>query len=222
MSFAARAVSQRFAPLIISFVLAGCAFSVRASDPQGSGAQGASPGAIAPAALPGSRQAQDDGGAAGAAALPPALSPASNEARVPVAPLPPAADVPVAAPAPALLPPVTTTGAAPAAPEAPQGLGIGTPSGGAPFAAGGRLVLETGLYSCDLKRRVIVRRIAEDGQSLILNWLGKDHDFTAVQARTGALRFENAAEGLVWLVIIGKSMLLDGRKGQQLANECKL
>ena len=44
----------------------------------------------------------------------------------------------------------------------------------------------------------------------------------AVQARTGALRFENPDTGHVWLVIVGKSMLLDARAGRTLANECRL
>ncbi|MFO1195739.1 MAG: hypothetical protein U1E86_02045 [Burkholderiaceae bacterium] len=81
---------------------------------------------------------------------------------------------------------------------------------------------EPGLYRCELNRRVTLRRVAADGRSVVLNWLGKDHTLDAVQARTGALRFENPSSGLMWLVIVGKSMLLDTRRGQQLANECKL
>jgi hypothetical protein len=67
----------------------------------------------------------------------------------------------------------------------------------------------------------MIRTVAADGKSLVLAWGGRDHAFSAVEARTGALRFENVAEGMVWLVIIGKAMLLDTRKGQQLANECR-
>ena len=95
-------------------------------------------------------------------------------------------------------------------------------SPGPPFSAGGSLNLEPGLYRCELNRRVVLRRIAPDGQSLVINWLGKDATLQAVQARTGALRFENTPAGLVWLVIVGKSMLLDSRQGRTLANECRL
>ncbi len=84
------------------------------------------------------------------------------------------------------------------------------------------MVLETGLYRCELNRRVVIRRIASDGRLLVLNWGGKDFNMIPVPARTGALRFEDAAGGLAWIVIIGKSLLLDTRKGQLLANECKL
>ena len=83
------------------------------------------------------------------------------------------------------------------------------------------MALNAGLYKCELNRNVTVRTIAADGRSLVLGWSGRDHAFKAVEARTGALRFENADEGMVWLVIVGKAMLLDTRKGKQLANECK-
>ena len=69
---------------------------------------------------------------------------------------------------------------------------------------------------------MVLRRIAPDGQSLVINWLGKDATLQAVQARTGALRFESPPAGLVWRVIVGKSMLLDSRQGRTLANECRL
>jgi hypothetical protein len=81
---------------------------------------------------------------------------------------------------------------------------------------------EPGLYRCELDRKVTVRRIAPDRQSLVLNWQGQDHPMRAVNARTGALRYESPQSGLTWLVIAGKSMLLDSRGGRQLANECKL
>jgi hypothetical protein len=105
------------------------------------------------------------------------------------------------------------------------GLGIGAStsgSGGPPLDVGGVLTLEPGLYRCELNRRVTVRRVGSDGQSVVVNWNGKDHTLNAVQARTGALRYEDTQAGLMWLVIVGKSMLLDMRAGKQLANECKL
>lgn len=81
---------------------------------------------------------------------------------------------------------------------------------------------EPGLYRCELDRKVTIRRLAPDRRSLVLNWQGQDHPMQAVTARTGALRYESPQHGLTWLVIDGKSMLLDSRRGRQLANECKL
>ena len=138
-----------------------------------------------------------------------------------------AAVAPVAATASAppatSLPPAVASGGNASAPEAPQGLGIGTPSSvelvGVPPR---RMVLETGLYRCELNRQVLIRTIAPDRSSMVINWLGKDLTLTAVDALSGALRYEDARAGLTWLVIVGKAMLLDSRMGQQLANECRL
>jgi membrane-bound inhibitor of C-type lysozyme len=82
--------------------------------------------------------------------------------------------------------------------------------------------VETGLYRCEFGARVTVKRIAPDRSSLVLNWKGKDLTMRAVASQSGALRFEEAASGLVWMAIIGKSQLLDSKKGQRLANECNL
>ena len=149
-------------------------------------------------------------------------------------PLPPPRDVtpaPAAAQPPVEQPPVAPTAAeltVPAAPPVLRGEEVqstaqpeAAPSG-PPFDAGGSLSMEPGLYRCELNRRVVLRRIAPDGQSMVINWLGKDATLHAVRARTGALRFENVQVGLVWIVIVGKSMLLDSRAGRTLANECKL
>jgi hypothetical protein len=123
-----------------------------------------------------------------------------------------------------VLPPAVAAGSSPAAPEQPQGLGIGAAGASARelAAAAGRMVLQAGTYHCELNRNVEIRQVSPDGRSMVISWLGKNHSLEAVDARSGALRFENTAAGLVWLVIVGKSMLLDSHKGQQLANECTL
>jgi hypothetical protein len=121
-----------------------------------------------------------------------------------------------------VLPPVAGAGSNSAAPQEPQGLGIGSASASDMAAAAGSMALALGTYNCELNRQVVVREIAPDGKSMVISWLGKDHSLAAVNARSGALRYEDTAAGLTWLVIVGKSMLLDTRKGQQLANECRL
>jgi len=121
-----------------------------------------------------------------------------------------------------VLPPAAGAGSNPAAPQEPQGLGIGSASASDMATAAGSMALALGTYNCELNRQVVVSEIAPDGKSMVINWLGKDHSLAAVDARSGALRYEDTAAGLTWLVIVGKSMLLDTRKGQQLANECRL
>jgi hypothetical protein len=79
-----------------------------------------------------------------------------------------------------------------------------------------------GVYRCELNRSVYVREVSPDMQQAVVNWNKRDYTLRAVNARSGALRYEDAASGLVWLMILDKSMLLDTRQGKQLANECKV
>lgn len=79
----------------------------------------------------------------------------------------------------------------------------------------------TGVYRCELDRSVNVRQVSPDMQSAVLQFNKKEYRMKAVHARSGALRYEDSASGLVWLVIVGKSMLLDTKNGRQLANECR-
>lgn len=103
-----------------------------------------------------------------------------------------------------------------------------------PFAAGAHsadkdgltfnpagLPFSAGTYRCELNRKVDVRHVANDLQSAVLHWDRRDYTMRAVNTASGALRYEDAASGLVWIVIVGKSMLLDTKLGRQLANECK-
>jgi hypothetical protein len=157
---------------------------------------------------------------AGCASRPPAPVPVAPAPQSAPQDAPAAARAPQAAPAPS--PPQATTQPAPPSAAVPLA-GPGDPPAVAtaePQAV--TLPLEAGLYRCELGRRVIVRRVAPDRQSMVINWRGQDTQLNAVLARTGALRFENPQTGYVWLVIVGKSMLLDARAGRTLANECRL
>ena len=78
-----------------------------------------------------------------------------------------------------------------------------------------------GVYRCELNRSVDVRQVSADMQSAVLNFDKKEYRLKAVHARSGALRYEDDKAGIVWLIIAGKSMLLDTKHGKQLANECR-
>ncbi len=110
--------------------------------------------------------------------------------------------------------PAATTATAPATAPAPV-----APAGVPTNAAG--IAMPAGHYKCELNRSVHVRQVAPDLQSAVVQWDKKDYAMKAVEARSGALRFEDAVSGLVWIVIHGKSMLLDTKLGRQLANECR-
>lgn len=79
-----------------------------------------------------------------------------------------------------------------------------------------------GVYNCDLNRKVDVREVSADMRTAVVRWATKEYRLRAVEARSGALRYEDEASGLVWIVIVGKSMLLDTRQGKQLANDCTI
>ncbi len=75
-------------------------------------------------------------------------------------------------------------------------------------------------FHCELGRKLTVYNSTANHQQIGLRWKNKLHRLDRVETKTGADRFENSKDGLVWIVIPSKSMLLDSRKGQQLANEC--
>ena len=75
--------------------------------------------------------------------------------------------------------------------------------------------------TCELGSKVTLYRNAADTDHMALRWNQRVHQMTRVSTSTGADRFENAKYGLVWIGIPAKGMLLDAKRGQQLANECK-
>lgn len=80
--------------------------------------------------------------------------------------------------------------------------------------------LLTGDFYCELGNRVALAT-ASSGEAK-LTWKGRSYSMTTVSTSTGAVRLEDKASGLVWIQIPAKSMLLNSKLGQQLANECKL
>jgi hypothetical protein len=79
----------------------------------------------------------------------------------------------------------------------------------------------TANYDCELGNKLSIYRNAEDNNHIALRWKKQLLRLTRVQTTTGANRFENRKNGWVWIDIPTKGMLLDAKKGQQLANECK-
>jgi hypothetical protein len=75
-------------------------------------------------------------------------------------------------------------------------------------------------FNCELGNKISVYESGDD-KRIGLRWNKKIHELTRVDTTTGAHRFENKDAGLVWINIPAKGMLLDSKKGQQLANDCK-
>jgi hypothetical protein len=76
-------------------------------------------------------------------------------------------------------------------------------------------------FNCELGSKLTIYKHVDDDQQIQLQWNKRLHQLTRVGTSTGAHRFENTKEGLVWIGIPAKGMLLDSKKGQQLANDCK-
>ena len=76
-------------------------------------------------------------------------------------------------------------------------------------------------YNCELGNKLTVYWNADDDRHIAMRWKNKIHRLSRIDTTTGAGRFENRQAGLIWITIPAKGMLLDGKKGQQLANECK-
>lgn len=74
---------------------------------------------------------------------------------------------------------------------------------------------------CELGNKLTLYRNVDDKDHMALRWNQRVHRMTRVSTTTGANRFENEKFGLIWIGIPAKGMLLDSKRGKQLANECK-
>lgn len=76
-------------------------------------------------------------------------------------------------------------------------------------------------YMCEFGVKITVYHNEGDDQYIALRWKNSVERLRRIGTTTGANRFENRRYGIVWINIPTKAMLLDSRKGQQLANECR-
>lgn len=76
-------------------------------------------------------------------------------------------------------------------------------------------------YNCELGKKLTIYTNANDDKHIAMRWQKRLMRLTRVDTTSGANRFENRRLGVVWLGIPAKGILLDSKKGQQLANECK-
>lgn len=76
-------------------------------------------------------------------------------------------------------------------------------------------------YNCELGNKFTVYKKSDDPSYINLQWRNKMHRMLRTATTTGADRYEDRQTGLVWINIPAKSMLLDIKKGSQLANECR-
>ncbi len=75
---------------------------------------------------------------------------------------------------------------------------------------------------CELGQQVAVGGDVGIDRSIELHWKGKQYRMKRVRTSTGAQRFEDRDNGLVWISIPDKGMLLDSANGEPLVNECRI
>lgn len=74
---------------------------------------------------------------------------------------------------------------------------------------------------CELGQRLSVIGDVIRDNAIELGWQGRMYRMLRVGTSTGAQRFEDPVSGLIWISIPEKAMLLDGSRGEPVANGCR-
>lgn len=80
--------------------------------------------------------------------------------------------------------------------------------------------VHVGEIACELGAKVTVKAMRREGFFLVQHRLTR-FVMHPVDSRTGATRLEDPARGAMWLQLGNKSMLLNQKAGQRLADECQ-
>lgn len=81
-------------------------------------------------------------------------------------------------------------------------------------------LVHTGRIACELGAFVNVDADDKNPGHFYVHGKGFRYHMTPVASRTGSVRLEDVKAGAVWLQIANKSMLMDQKRGQRLADEC--
>ena len=80
--------------------------------------------------------------------------------------------------------------------------------------------VHTGDIKCELGAKVSVKPMKRDGFFLVTHGVNR-FVMHPVESRTGAIRLEDPVRGALWMQLSNKSMLLNQKVGQRLADECQ-
>jgi hypothetical protein len=85
-----------------------------------------------------------------------------------------------------------------------------------------QFALASGVYRCELGQSVEIQRNAQNVNLIVLHWQGSRHTLERHDSTSGLPRYEDRQNGLLWIDLPWKSVLMDVRSGRPLANECKI
>ena len=81
--------------------------------------------------------------------------------------------------------------------------------------------LRVGTLQCDLGENIRVDRLDME-KEVAITWKKKSYTLQKVATSTGAYRYEDSATGMTLIQIPTKTILLDAKHGQRLADECNI
>lgn len=79
----------------------------------------------------------------------------------------------------------------------------------------------TGVAECDQGQQIKLTPIAGRQGHFKLEFKKASYDLVPEETTTGAVRLEDKKAGIVWLQIPSKSMLMNARIGQRVADGCR-
>lgn len=80
--------------------------------------------------------------------------------------------------------------------------------------------VHTGQIACELGQSIAVEADATNPGFFYVTAKGQRFHMAPGLSRIGAVRLEDVRGGALWLQIANKSMLMDTRRGQRIADEC--
>ena len=81
--------------------------------------------------------------------------------------------------------------------------------------------VHTGRMVCEMGNAVIVTPDPQQPARFIVQMKKNTYYMTPVETTTGAVRLEDAQAGAMWLQLPNKSMLMNSKLGQRMADECQ-
>ncbi|MBS1229052.1 MAG: hypothetical protein H6R17_2329 [Proteobacteria bacterium] len=84
-----------------------------------------------------------------------------------------------------------------------------------------KLNLASGVYRCEENQRIEIERDPRQTNAITLNWQGHRRTLQRYDSESGLPRYEDRENGLLWIDLPWKSVLMDLHNERPLANECK-